>query len=350
MKPDSKKKNFFSAELVGTIIKSFSCPKMNQAEVVTPAPGTENSQMADSAEAPAAKKQKTTPEDNRGHILVVMGASGDLAKKSIYPALWDLFKSSRLPNNLHIVGFARSNLSVADVRERAKDFIEVGDSQEEKDLFEKFWTLNLYTPGSYDSAEKAKALTDAFEELDKKYQICDRTFYLALPPAVYQSVTDLIKKNWMTKTGRTKIAIEKPFGTDLESSNALDKHLMDRFKEEQICRVDHYLSLEMVQAIMAIRFTNKMFLSCWNNRSISSVMITFKEDFGTMGRGGYFDKSGIIRDVMQNHMLQILALIAMEKPETYSDIENVGIGVNGLRKKSNFINLTVINQELLVGN
>ncbi len=276
----------------------------------------------DTSDSPTAKKQKMA--DDKGHVLVIMGASGDLAKKSIYPALWELYKTSKLPPNLHIIGFARSTLTVKDLRERSSDFLKLESTDkgsDESEKFRKFWSLQSYIPGSYDDIKKAKPLTDAFEEIEKKYKECDRTFYVALPPEVYKSVTELIKKNWMAKKGRTKIALEKPFGTDLESSDELDDHLKERFRDEEIVRIDHYLCLEMVQAILALRFTNRLFLNTWNNKHIASVLITFKEDFGTYGRSGYFEKAGIIRDVMQNHLMQILSLVAMEKPESSSDID-----------------------------
>jgi glucose-6-phosphate 1-dehydrogenase len=287
---------------------------MNSAIQTNPA-----ATQTEQGEATEALAQVKTPSKasmgKRGHAFIVMGASGDLAKKSIYPALWQLFKKKCLPENLQVIGFARSKLTVDDLKEKTEETV-LADSQKEQSKLDKFWAMNTYTPGSYNNASDAGAFSEALAALEKKYEFVDYTFYLALPPAVYMSVTNLIKENWMASSGRTKIAIEKPFGTDLASSNELDKHLTQRFEDSQICRIDHYLSLEMVQAILALRFANRIFCNVWNKDSISAVMITFKEDFGTMGRGGYFDKSGIIRDVMQNHMLQVMTLIAMEPPES----------------------------------
>ncbi len=289
------------------------------AETSEAAPAAGNTQVdSELLDEPAAKKLKMVKaKGKKGHVLVVLGASGDLSSKSIYPALWHLYKKDKLPKDLYIIGYARSKLNVKDLRTKAEEYLKVEDS--DKDKFKDFWAINTYVPGSYDDASKATALTDAFEEVEKKHEEVDRTFYVALPPTVYKSVTDLIKQNWMAASGRTKIALEKPFGMDLNSSNSLDDHLTTRFKNEEVVRIDHYLNLEMVQAIMALRFTNRIFLDMWSNKHVKAVMITFKEDFGTMGRGGYFDKSGIIRDVMQNHLLQIMSLVAMEKPESSVD-------------------------------
>merc|ERR1712168_1210356 len=146
----------------------------------------------------------------------------------------------------------------------------------------------------------------------------NRLFYLALPPSVFEHVTTQLKETCMSPTGWNRIIVEKPFGKDSESSAVLADHLSSLFKEEQLYRIDHYLGKEMVQNLMTLRFGNRIFSPTWNRDNIASVVITFKEPFGTQCRGGYFDEFGIIRDVMQNHLLQILCLAAMEKPVTTS--------------------------------
>ncbi|VDK44614.1 unnamed protein product [Gongylonema pulchrum] len=154
-------------------------------------------------------------------------------------------------------------------------------------------------------------------------------FYLALPPDVFEDVTLQISKNCMDKGGSwTRIIIEKPFGHDSESSAKLSAHLEQLFREDQIYRIDHYLGKEMVQNLMILRFGNRIFNPSWNRDNIAAIVITFKENFGTQGRAGYFDKSGIIRDVMQNHLMQILTLVAMEKPASLNaeDIRDEKVG------------------------
>merc|ERR1712071_741607 len=149
------------------------------------------------------------------------------------------------------------------------------------------------------------------------------------PPSVFESVTSHLSQSCMAPKGWTRIIVEKPFGHDSESSNQLSAHLASLFTEDQIYRIDHYLGKEMVQNLMILRFGNRLFGPTWNRDSIASVTITFKEPFGTQGRGGYFDEFGIIRDVMQNHLLQIFCLAAMEKPVSTSpdDIRNEKVKV-----------------------
>ncbi|KAK3102256.1 hypothetical protein FSP39_009955 [Pinctada imbricata] len=243
------------------------------------------------------------------HVFVILGASGDLAKKKIYPTLWWLYKDGLLPPNTTFIGYARSNLTIADVRKKTEPFMKIKDS--EKNKVEEFFKLNSYIAGSYDRPDGFAKLNKAIEQIGA----CNRLFYLALPPSVYESVTLNIKAVCMAKGDNwTRIVVEKPFGKDLDSSNKLSDHLAALFKEEELYRIDHYLGKEMVQNLMVLRFANKIFSPVWNRDGIASVVISFKEPFGTQGRGGYFDEFGIIRDVMQNHLLQILTLVAMEKP------------------------------------
>lgn len=153
----------------------------------------------------------------------------------------------------------------------------------------------------------------------------NRIFYLAVPPKVYPSISEMIGKYCKAKDPYyTKIVVEKPFGKDSESSKDLSNKLSKYFKEEEIFRIDHYLGKEMVQSLIALRFANQIFRRVWNRDSIESVLINFKENFGTEGRAGYFDEYGIIRDVIQNHLLQVLTLVAMEQPlsDSADDIRN----------------------------
>jgi len=143
-----------------------------------------------------------------------------------------------------------------------------------------------------------------------------RIFYLAVPPSVFSTAAKAIKEAGLSQTGFNRVIIEKPFGKDFESSEKLSKELADLFSEDEIYRIDHYLGKEMVQNLMCLRFANSVFEPLWNRHHIKTVQIIFKENFGTQGRGGYFDEFGIIRDVMQNHLLQVLALLAMEAPVT----------------------------------
>lgn len=245
------------------------------------------------------------------HVFIILGASGDLAKKKIFPTLWWLFRDNLLPTNTAFFGYARSKTTVADIKANCDPYMQI--KPQEKERYQKFWNIVNYVQGNYDSSKD-------FENLN--LQLCkhekgphaNRIFYLALPPSVFEQVTIHIKRECMGQKGWTRIIIEKPFGKDLQSSQKLSDHLASLFTEQQIYRIDHYLGKEMVQNLMTLRFGNRIFNPTWNRDNIASIQISFKEPFGTQGRGGYFDEFGIIRDIMQNHLLQILTLVAMEKP------------------------------------
>nr|XP_011716116.1 glucose-6-phosphate 1-dehydrogenase [Macaca nemestrina] len=251
------------------------------------------------------------------HIFIIMGAVGDLAKKKIYPTVWWLFRDGLLPENTFIVGYARSRLTVADIRKQSEPFFKA--TPEEKLKLEDFFARNSYVAGQYDEAASYQRLNSHMNALHLGSQ-ANRLFYLALPPTVYEAVTKNIHESCMSQIGWNRIIVEKPFGRDLQSSDRLSNHISSLFREDQIYRIDHYLGKEMVQNLMVLRFANRIFGPIWNRDNIACVILTFKEPFGTEGRGGYFDEFGIIRDVMQNHLLQMLCLVAMEKPaSTNSD-------------------------------
>lgn len=204
---------------------------------------------------------------------------------------------------------------------------------------ERFLAQCVYIAGAYDQPEGFVKLHAAMTESEsKRGGTPGRLFYLALPPDVFPDVAAQIKGNCMLNGGVlgggcctprgtvldgpsfpwNRVVVEKPFGHDLASSEALAAKLGKLFVEDEVYRIDHYLGKELVQNLMTLRFTNKLFSAVWNNNHVQSVIITFKEDFGTEGRGGYFDKSGIIRDILQNHLLQVFAIVAMEPPKDTS--------------------------------
>lgn len=256
-------------------------------------------------------KEGTHFDGNDPHVFVVFGASGDLARKKIYPTLWWLFRDSLLPTSTIFFGYARTHMTVAELRAKCDQYMKVRAGEEE--LYEKFWKLNYYVAGTYDTRKDFEILNQEISKFEKN-AVMNRLFYLALPPSVFETVTVHIKESCMGTKGWNRIIVEKPFGTDSASSKKLSDHLASLFHEDQLYRIDHYLGKEMVQNLMTIRFGNQIFAPTWNRASVASVLISFKEPFGTQGRGGYFDESGIIRDVMQNHLMQILSLVAMEKP------------------------------------
>ncbi|KAK3023600.1 hypothetical protein RJ639_044060 [Escallonia herrerae] len=256
--------------------------------------------------------------------IVVLGASGDLAKKKTFPALFNLYRQGFLhPDEVCILGYARTKISDDELRNRIRGYLPHGKgaSNDQAEDVPKFLQLIKYVSGSYDSE-------DGFHSLDKEISAHElskhtaegssrRLFYFALPPSVYPSVCKMIKNCCMNKSDRggwTRIVVEKPFGKDLESAEQLSTQIGELFDEPQIYRIDHYLGKELVQNLLVLRFANRFFLPLWNRDNIDNVQIVFREDFGTEGRGGYFDQYGIIRDIIQNHLLQVLCLVAMEKP------------------------------------
>ncbi|XP_078520629.1 glucose-6-phosphate 1-dehydrogenase isoform X3 [Lissotriton helveticus] len=245
------------------------------------------------------------------HVFIVVGASGDLAKKKIYPTLWWLYNDGLLPEDTYIVGYARSKITVEDIRKQSQPNFKATAADQQK--LEKFFARNSYISGQYNDRTSFEKLNTHISSLPNG-KIANRLFYLALPPSVYEDVTRNIRLTCMSTEGWNRVIVEKPFGKDLDSSNKLSNHISSLFKEEQIYRIDHYLGKEMVQNLMVLRFGNRIFGPIWNRDNIGCVVLTFKEPFGTEGRGGYFDEFGIIRDVMQNHLLQMLCLVAMEKP------------------------------------
>jgi glucose-6-phosphate 1-dehydrogenase len=264
------------------------------------------------------KRMSLNPEVNECHYLpdaltiFVVGASGDLAKKKTYPALFDLHRHGFLTNRTTICGYARSGKTDEDFKAQIKPFLKHG-TEEETD---EFLSLCIYRQGAYDSTEDVARV---FAELEQKEEAlsgkCNRLFYFAIPPSVFvpigKSIKEAVIDNQSPKVGWSRLIIEKPFGKDSESFQELSSAMGTLYTEDYIYRIDHYLGKEMVQNLVILRFSNAIFEPLWNRNHIQSVTITFKENFGTKGRGGYFDSYGIIRDVIQNHLLQVMSLVAM---------------------------------------
>jgi len=242
--------------------------------------------------------------------IVIVGASGDLAKKKTFPSLFSLYCLNLLSENFTIFGFSRSTMTNEEFRKHAsKNF---KGFEEKRD---KFLSNFFYHSGQYGSTVDFSKLCESLEKhAHNSSKHHHRMFYLAVPPSVFGEVAKVIKSSASSKNGWTRLIVEKPFGKDSESYATLSQELAESFEENEIYRIDHYLGKEMVQNLMIMRFANVVWEPIWHRHYVSSVLITFKENIGTEGRGGYFDEYGIIRDVMQNHLLQILSLIAMEPP------------------------------------
>lgn len=244
-------------------------------------------------------------------IIIVLGASGDLAKKKTFPALFGVYKDNFMPPGTAILGYARSEMDRASFHGRFSK--NLTKNEQEKSKIPEFLDLCEYIRGSYDKAEDFQNLNKEIEKREGKSKR-RRIFYLALPPSVYGDVAKGLREHCYCDGGQNRLVIEKPFGFDTETSNKLSKQLSSLWHEEEIYRIDHYLGKEMVKNILPLRFANVFFGTVWNRQTIDNIQITFKEPFGTEGRGGYFDEFGIIRDVVQNHLIQVLCYLAMEKP------------------------------------
>ncbi|AGO10251.1 AaceriABL206Cp [[Ashbya] aceris (nom. inval.)] len=266
-----------------------------------------------------AEVVKVTNAFEKDAIITVFGASGDLSKKKTFPALYGLYREGYLDDSTKIIGYARSNISDAELRERVKPYLSKPADAAGEAKQAAFLERLSYVSGPYDEQEGYVRLREHIEayERERGVEKPHRLFYLALPPSAFVSVAEKIKQFLYAEGGVTRLIVEKPFGHDLESSRKLQKQLEPLFREEEIYRIDHYLGKEMVKNLLPLRFGNAFFNASWNKENIQMIQISLKEPFGTEGRGGYFDSTGIIRDVMQNHLLQVLTLLTMERPVSF---------------------------------
>ena len=256
--------------------------------------------------------------------IVVIGASGDLARKRVFPALFALYCQELLPEQFHVVGLARTPMTPEQFRERAVEHLTCRYTPEQHcgERMNEFLARCSYVAGQYDSIDSFVDLYAAMKEQEGTGGDANRIYYMAIPPFLFLPVARAIGDAGLVScaTGApwSRVVIEKPFGSDRESSDKLVACMAQVFTEEQTFRIDHYLGKEVIQNLLVLRFANQIFAPMWNNTCISAVEISWREDIGVGDRGGYFDKYGIIRDVIQNHLLQILALVAMEQPESLS--------------------------------
>jgi len=253
-------------------------------------------------------------------MIVIVGASGDLTARKIVPALFNLYLNDGLPYPFLVVGCARTKLNNGEFRDKMKKaLLSAGIDQDSG--WESFSQLLHYQTIDYRDLSSFTALAGSLRGLDKKHGTRgNRIFYLSIPPSLYQSTAQMFGKAGLStenKNGWVRIVVEKPFGRDLDTAVDLDRSLHDHFKEHQIFRIDHYLAKETVQNILMFRFANAIFEPVWNRRYIDSVSITAGETLGVEHRAGYYEQAGVLRDMFQNHMMQLLALIAMDPPSLF---------------------------------
>ena len=233
-----------------------------------------------------------------------------LTPSQTFPALFALYRQGFLPHDVKIVGYARSKMSPEDYLDRITSYIKIADNESGlASKLEEFKALSSYFSGTYDEAAPFVDLNKYITQFEARYQTkeCNRLFYLALPPSVFIPVAKNLREHCYASYGVNRIIVEKPFGKDLDSSRELITTLRQHWTEDETFRIDHYLGKEMVKNILVLRFANIAMNAAWDRNSISNVQISFKEPFGTEGRGGYFDEFGIIRDIMQNRQFCINA-------------------------------------------
>ncbi|WP_022834330.1 glucose-6-phosphate dehydrogenase [Salisaeta longa] len=246
------------------------------------------------------------------HLFVIFGATGDLTKRKLLPALYHLMQEAGVAEQCYILGVARSEWSDDDFRAEARDALadeELGHWCDE----------HLFYQSIGSNSQRYDALRDRVEALEAAHDLPgNRVFYLSLPPAVYGDTVEAIGEVGLNASdGWTRVVIEKPFGHDLASAQQLNERIHRHFSEDEIYRIDHYLGKETVQNLLAFRFGNAIFESLWNRDRIERVEVTVAEPLGVGTRAGYYDDAGHLRDMVQNHLTQLFTLVAMEPPATF---------------------------------
>ncbi|MCH9633309.1 MAG: Glucose-6-phosphate 1-dehydrogenase [Chlamydiae bacterium] len=256
------------------------------------------------------------------HLFILFGASGDLTKRLLMPAVYNLAFHEALPDHFNILGLAKDQMDDAGFRDKiSKDLQEFGKRKFDQSLYEKLGPNLYYQQGDFDNPQLYEDLKKKIEEFDKK---CNAkvvvTYYLAVSPAIFQMISNHLGEAGLSKLENrtTRLILEKPFGRDLKSALELNQSLHQHWAEDQIWRIDHYLGKETVQNLLAFRFGNGIFEPVWNRKYIDHVQITVAEEVGVEKRGDYYDKAGALRDMFQNHILQILSYLCMEAPGSFS--------------------------------
>ena len=258
--------------------------------------------------------------------MVICGATGDLTERKLAPALYNLLLGGFLPPEFTVVGFARRQMSDEQFRDHLRGGVDQFSRNRpiKESIWESFAQGIFYHQGSFDDPEAWRELSGLLDRIDRDRGTAgNRLFYLAVPPTLYPEIVRQLDEAGLAASGEarpdgrrgwSRVIVEKPFGFDVSSARTLNHELREVFAEEQIFRIDHYLGKETVQNLAVFRFGNGLFEPIWNRRYIDSVQITVAETVGVEGRGEFYDQTGALRDIVQNHALQLLAMFAMEPP------------------------------------
>ena len=250
------------------------------------------------------------------NCIVIFGASGDLTHRKLIPALYNLYKIGRLSENFSVLGVARSDLNDETFREKMREAL-IHNEETTPETLDAFCSHLYYQAVNTSDAQDYGKLVPRLDALHDKYQTCGNTlYYMSTPPSLYGVIPECLAAHGLNteEYGWKRIIVEKPFGYDEKTAQALDVQIHRFFEEHQIYRIDHYLGKETVQNLLVLRFSNGWFEPLWNRNFIDYVEITGAESIGVEERGGYYDGSGAMRDMFQNHLLQVLAMVAMEPP------------------------------------
>ena len=250
------------------------------------------------------------------NCIVIFGASGDLTHRKLIPALYNLYKIGRLSENFSVLGVARSDLNDETFREKMREAL-IHNEETTPETLDAFCSHLYYQAVNTSDAQDYGKLVPRLDDLHDKYKTCGNTlYYMSTPPSLYGVIPECLAAHGLNteEYGWKRIIVEKPFGYDEKTAQALDVQIHRFFEEHQIYRIDHYLGKETVQNLLVLRFSNGWFEPLWNRNFIDYVEITGAESIGVEERGGYYDGSGAMRDMFQNHLLQVLAMVAMEPP------------------------------------
>ena len=254
--------------------------------------------------------------------LVIFGGTGDLARRKLLPALYNLAADGALPERFHLVGVSRSEVPDAEFRTQAAAAVtEFSRREADPKVLEALFAEARYVSGSFDDETMYPRLCQALDDFDELAgQKLNRAFYLSTAPKFFPVIVEALGEHGLTENdgAEVRVIIEKPFGTTLQEAHELNRTVLGVLDEAQVFRIDHYLGKETVQNMLAFRFANGMFEPLWNRNYISNVQITAAEDIGIGSRAGYYDNAGALRDLMQNHMMQLLCLLCMEPPVDFS--------------------------------